>query len=116
MCPFGSLFLNANGVIYDILPVLANATLIHLLEVTGLDVCWASRRTTNGKKRYMPEEIVAKPAVGRMSWSRRAKHVQPIDQIGAGPFVGEEFPEVQKGRRRANRKPSPQGRAGDGLH
>ena len=68
------------------------------------------------QKRYMPEEIVAKPAVGRMSWSRRAKHVQPIGQIGAGPFVGEEFPEVQKGRRRANRKPSPQGRAGDGLH
>ena len=56
-------------------------------------------------------------ACGRStSRSRRAKHVQPIGQIGAGPFVGEEFPEVQKGRRRANRKPSPQGRAGDGLH
>ena len=30
MCPFGSLFLNANVGIYDILPVRANATLIHL--------------------------------------------------------------------------------------
>jgi hypothetical protein len=46
------------------------------------------------QKRYMPEEIVAKPAVGRMSWSRRAKHVQAIGQIGVGPFVGEEFLEV----------------------
>ncbi|MET4214362.1 hypothetical protein [Bradyrhizobium sp. LA2.1] len=46
------------------------------------------------QKRYMPEEIVAKPAVGRTSWSRRAKHVQAIGQIGVGPFVDEEFLEV----------------------
>ncbi len=67
------------------------------------------------QKCYMPEEIVAKPAVGRMSWSRRTKHVQAIGQIGAGPFVGEEFRRC-KARRRADRKPSRQGRAGDGLH
>jgi len=28
------------------------------------------------------EEIVAKPAVGRMSWSRRAEHVWAIGSIG----------------------------------
>ena len=55
MCPFGSLFLNANVGIYDILPVRANATLIHLLEVIRLDVCWASRRTTNGKNATCPK-------------------------------------------------------------
>ena len=37
MCPFGSLFLNANVGIYSILLVLANATLI-LLEVIRLYV------------------------------------------------------------------------------
>ena len=55
MCPFGSLFLNANVGIYDILPVRANATLIHLLEVIRLDQCWASRRTTNGKNATYPK-------------------------------------------------------------
>ena len=28
------------------------------------------------------EEIIAKPAVGRMSWSRRAEHVWAIGRIG----------------------------------
>jgi hypothetical protein len=62
-------------------------------------MCWTSRRTTNGKKRYKPEEIVVKPAVGRMSWSRRAKHVLAIGQIGVGEVTyyqwRREFGELQ---------------------
>jgi hypothetical protein len=38
LCPFGPLLLSANVGAYDILPVLANATLIHLLEVIRLEV------------------------------------------------------------------------------
>jgi hypothetical protein len=39
LCPFGPLFLSANVGTYNILLVLAKATLIHLLEVIRLEVC-----------------------------------------------------------------------------
>lgn len=42
MCPFGPSFLSANVRIYNILLVLASATLIHLLEVIRLEACQAA--------------------------------------------------------------------------
>jgi len=50
LCPFGPLFLSANVGPYNILLVLAKATLIHLLEVIRLEVMrWASNTTKTGK-------------------------------------------------------------------
>src|SRR5579864_9147700 len=55
--PFGPLFMSANVGIHDIPPVLANAILIHPLEVIRLEVCVRHQGGLQmARKRYKPEE------------------------------------------------------------